>query len=89
MCKNWATLYNVLDDYLKQNKKKLRDLFDQHDKESKGYLDSNDLFSMMHSIMPGLKPCKVRIREGDPGRGGLQGTRPHAGQLGGPASRGA
>eukprot|EP00976_Prorocentrum_cordatum_P117755 1196357-Prorocentrum_minimum.AAC.1 len=27
-------------------------------------------------------------REGDPGRGGLQGTRPRAGQLGGPASRG-
>eukprot|EP00959_Pyramimonas_sp_CCMP1952_P109371 2287716-Pyramimonas_sp.AAC.1 len=26
--------------------------------------------------------------EGDPGRGGLPGTRPHAGQLGGPASRG-
>eukprot|EP00976_Prorocentrum_cordatum_P070799 1180073-Prorocentrum_minimum.AAC.1 len=26
--------------------------------------------------------------EGDPGRGGLQGTRPRAGQLGGPASRG-
>eukprot|EP00976_Prorocentrum_cordatum_P061509 1176337-Prorocentrum_minimum.AAC.2 len=27
-------------------------------------------------------------REGDPGRGGQQGTRPRAGQLGGPASRG-
>eukprot|EP00976_Prorocentrum_cordatum_P062404 1176707-Prorocentrum_minimum.AAC.3 len=26
--------------------------------------------------------------EGDPGRGGLQGTRPRAGRLGGPASRG-
>eukprot|EP00959_Pyramimonas_sp_CCMP1952_P069950 1460358-Pyramimonas_sp.AAC.1 len=26
--------------------------------------------------------------EGDPGRGGLQGTRPRAGQLGGPASHG-
>eukprot|EP00976_Prorocentrum_cordatum_P092404 1188921-Prorocentrum_minimum.AAC.3 len=28
------------------------------------------------------------MEEGDPGRGGLQGTRPRAGQLGGPASRG-
>ena len=28
------------------------------------------------------------VREGVPGRGGLQGTRPRAGQLGGPASRG-
>eukprot|EP00976_Prorocentrum_cordatum_P077922 1182883-Prorocentrum_minimum.AAC.2 len=27
-------------------------------------------------------------REGDPGRGGLQGARPRAWQLGGPASRG-
>eukprot|EP00959_Pyramimonas_sp_CCMP1952_P219632 4592209-Pyramimonas_sp.AAC.1 len=27
-------------------------------------------------------------REGDPGGGGLQGTRPRAGRLGGPASRG-
>eukprot|EP00976_Prorocentrum_cordatum_P068638 1179224-Prorocentrum_minimum.AAC.1 len=28
------------------------------------------------------------LEVGDPGRGGLQGTRPRAGQLGGPASRG-
>eukprot|EP00976_Prorocentrum_cordatum_P044200 894285-Prorocentrum_minimum.AAC.1 len=31
--------------------------------------------------------CQVR-EEGDPGRGGLQGTRPRAGQLGRPAPRG-
>eukprot|EP00976_Prorocentrum_cordatum_P088536 1187346-Prorocentrum_minimum.AAC.2 len=31
---------------------------------------------------------KWRGREGDPGRGGLQGARPRAGQLGGPASHG-
>eukprot|EP00959_Pyramimonas_sp_CCMP1952_P358034 7496621-Pyramimonas_sp.AAC.1 len=39
-----------------------------------------------------LKTCErataFERREGDPGRGGLQGTRPRAGQLGGPASRG-
>eukprot|EP00959_Pyramimonas_sp_CCMP1952_P257591 5381953-Pyramimonas_sp.AAC.1 len=32
-------------------------------------------------------PRTAQRREGDPGRGGQQGTRPHAGQLGGPASR--
>eukprot|EP00959_Pyramimonas_sp_CCMP1952_P136765 2862019-Pyramimonas_sp.AAC.1 len=31
---------------------------------------------------------KLPRREGDPGGGGQQGTRPRAGQLGGPASRG-
>eukprot|EP00976_Prorocentrum_cordatum_P063661 1177172-Prorocentrum_minimum.AAC.2 len=30
----------------------------------------------------------TQLREGDPGRGGLQGARPRAWQLGGPASRG-
>eukprot|EP00976_Prorocentrum_cordatum_P108312 1194817-Prorocentrum_minimum.AAC.2 len=30
---------------------------------------------------------KAAAREGDPGRGGLQGARPCAWQLGGPASR--
>eukprot|EP00959_Pyramimonas_sp_CCMP1952_P442635 9266113-Pyramimonas_sp.AAC.1 len=34
------------------------------------------------------KPSTAAQREGDPGRGGLQGTRPRTGQLGGPASRG-
>eukprot|EP00959_Pyramimonas_sp_CCMP1952_P068136 1422196-Pyramimonas_sp.AAC.1 len=42
-----------------------------------------------------LQSCRFRRvvlalprREGDPGGGGLQGTRPCAGQPGGPASRG-
>eukprot|EP00976_Prorocentrum_cordatum_P085135 1185941-Prorocentrum_minimum.AAC.1 len=39
-------------------------------------------------ILPFIGTCAISSREGDPGRGGLQGTRPRAGQLGGPASRG-
>ena len=35
-----------------------------------------------------LRLVRLEEEEGDPGRGGLQGTRPRAGQLGGPASRG-
>eukprot|EP00959_Pyramimonas_sp_CCMP1952_P100531 2103229-Pyramimonas_sp.AAC.1 len=37
---------------------------------------------------PNRNPIREEKKEGDPGRDGRQGTRPHAGQLGGPASRG-
>eukprot|EP00976_Prorocentrum_cordatum_P059583 1175562-Prorocentrum_minimum.AAC.1 len=44
---------------------------------------------VVHSV-PGSCALSLAddIREGDPGRGGLQGTRPRAGQLGRPAPRG-
>eukprot|EP00959_Pyramimonas_sp_CCMP1952_P204806 4282737-Pyramimonas_sp.AAC.1 len=45
------------------------------------------LRAIMWMLMAIVWTLRVR-REGDPGRGGLQGTRPRAGQLGGPASRG-
>eukprot|EP00959_Pyramimonas_sp_CCMP1952_P348793 7307664-Pyramimonas_sp.AAC.1 len=34
---------------------------------------------------PHMHPCHMWSEEGDPGKGGQQGTRPRAGQLGGPA----
>eukprot|EP00976_Prorocentrum_cordatum_P059389 1175470-Prorocentrum_minimum.AAC.5 len=58
------------------------------DTERQLYAHAEDVLEGQLTSRRSGGPAGCFPEEGDPGRGGLQGSGPRAGQLGGPASRG-
>jgi Ca2+-binding EF-hand superfamily protein len=52
--------HQALDNHLKRQKKKFKELFQEFDRDRSGHLDSDELGHMMSSLMPKIKDNQLK-----------------------------